>query len=204
MTMHEPAYKKLIDDAARLVSERTGGRITFEEDILLPYFGGNIILRFALADGTVTKDELDALERLLYDTVPAGFLCDFMGSVYFRAGFRIPDFDDKLRRCLEVYRAEEITVSPFGGEVREECRDWLRGCLLPEDLEVWEIQEGDEPMILLLGDRNELLDEVEYIAMPVGFGVAERTACEGLMRAAMFAKRNGISLMRAIERITDG
>ena len=89
-------------------------------------------------------------------------------------------------------------------EVREECRDWLRGCLLNEDAEVWEIQEGDEPMILLLGDRNELLDEVEYIAMPVGFGVAERTACEGLMRAAMFAKRNGISLMRAIERITDG
>ena len=204
MTMHEPAYKKLIDEAARLVSERTGGRLGFEEYILLPYFGGNIILRFALADGTVTKDELDELERLLYDTVPAGFLCDFMGSVYLRAGFRIPDFDDKLRRCAEVYRDEEIPLSPFAGEVREECRDWLRGCLLSEDLEVWEIQEGDEPMILVLGDRSELLGEVEYIAMPVGFGVVERTACEGLMKAAVYAKRNGISLMRAIERVDNG
>lgn len=198
--MREPAYKKLIAEAVRLVPERTGRRVTFTEYILLPHFGGNVMLRFGLADGTVTKDELDALESLLYETVPEGFLCDFMGSVYRRAGFHIPHLDEKLRRCAEVYSEEEIPRSPFADEVEAECRDRLRGCGLPEDAEIWEIQEGDEPMVLLLGDRSEQLGEAEYAAMPVGLGVAERTACEGLMKAAMFAKRSGISLMRAVER----
>lgn len=82
----------------------------------------------------------------------------------------------------------------------EECRKLLRACGLSEDAEVWEIQSGEEPALLLLGDRNGLLGRADCGETTVKIYTAERTACEGLMKAAIHAKRNGISLMRAIER----
>lgn len=191
--------ERLIQSAARRVFEATGGAVGYEEHILLPHYGGNIMLRFRLGREETAKGELDSLERRLYELIPEGFLADFMGETYRKAGYAYGDLDAKLRNCGLKYRDETIPVSPFYDEVTEECRKLLRACGLSEDAEVWEIQSGEEPALLLLGDRNGLLGRADCGETTVKIYTAERTACEGLMKAAIHAQRNGISLMRAIE-----
>ena len=48
----------------------------------MPYYGGNIILRFDLKKEKVTLDELDQYEALMYEIVKDDFLIDFMGDIY--------------------------------------------------------------------------------------------------------------------------
>ena len=192
--------ERLIQSAARRVFEATGGAVGYEEHILLPHYGGNIMLRFRLDREETTKGELDSLERRLYELIPEGFLADFMGETYRKAGYAYGDLDAKLRNCALKYRDETIPVSPFYDEVTEECRKLLRACGLSEDAEVWEIQSGEEPALLLLGGRNEALMTAEFEGKPLKVLTAEKTACEGIMKATVYARKNGISLFRAIER----
>lgn len=197
--METASYKRLISAAALRVKEASNGVITFEEHILLPHFGGNVMLRFALNKREVTLRELDALEKELYSLIPEGFLADFMGDAYRLAGVSYEGFEEKLLRCREYYRFEEIPVSPFACEVRAEGERLLKACALPAESRIWEIQPEDEPVLILLGERNEAVKEAELDGKKVHILTAEKTACEGLMRAAAAAKRKGISIMSAVE-----
>lgn len=193
--------KKLIEKVRSEIPKISYGLFALEEYVLLPYFGGNVILRFTLGREDVTADELDALENELYSLVPEGFLADFMGEVYERTGMSFDGSTERLTRLARELCDEEIPVSPFSEEVGAEARRLLALCGLPEDAPVWEVQPGeDETAILLLGDNNRPIKEFELDGMRYVAAETERVPCEGLMKAAVHARRKGVSLMRFLSK----
>ena len=192
-------YRSLIEAASRRVSEMSGGRIAFEECILLPHYGGNIIFRFTLDEAErVTLEKLDEYERALYEWVNEGVLIDFIGSVYRRAGLCLDGVDEAMKNCAELYKNEPITDSPFRLEVERTSAELLALCGLDASLPVWEIQLDDVPALILLGESTGHIRTVQLGEGTIELLSAERRGCEGLMKAAMYARRSGISLMRAL------
>lgn len=176
------------------------GLFSLEEYILLPYYGGNVMLRFDTSR-QAEKGGLDALERELYRLLPEGVFADFMGGVYRAAGLDMASLAEKSAKCAGYYRDEEIPVSPYRDEVIGEAKRLLRLAELPEDLPVWEIQpDEDETALLILSDRQELLKHFEADGRLYTVLTVETEPCEGLIKAAAFAKRSGISLLSAIDR----
>ena len=188
-----------IDSLRASIPALSGGVFALEEYVLLPHYGGNVMLRFGLMRESVTAKELDALERELYSLLPEGFFADFMGSVYRRAGVSYEGLEEKLVRCAESYRDEPIPVSPFFDEVDAEAKRLLRLLGLPEDTPVWEIQpDEEETALLILGDENAKIKEVQADGMKYEVISVRRAPCEGLMRAAVYARERGVSLMQAV------
>ncbi len=191
--------KAAIDSLRASIPALSGGVFALEEYVLLPHYGGNVMLRFGLMRESVTAKELDALERELYSLLPEGFFADFMGSVYRRAGVSYEGLEEKLVRCAESYRDEPIPVSPFFDEVDAEAKRLLRLFGLPEDTPVWEIQpDEEETALLILGDENAKIKEVQADGMKYEVISVRKAPCEGLMRAAVYARERGVSLMRAV------
>lgn len=188
-----------IDSLRRDVPALSGGVFYLEEYILLPHNGGNVMLRFGLDRGSVTAEELDALERELNLLVPEGFFADFMGEVYRRAGVSYEGHEERLIRCADVYREEKIPVSHFSEEVKAEAKRLLALFGLPAQTPVWEIQpDEEETALLILGDENAKIKEVQADGMKYEVISVLRAPCEGLMRAAVYARERGVSLMRAV------
>lgn len=189
----------LIDKLRREIPVLSGGLFVFEEYVLLPHYGGNVMLRFRLNRESVTKEELDGLEARLCSLIPAGFFADFMGEVYRKAGFGFEGLEEKLIRCAAVYRGEPIPVSPFFEEVDAEAKRMKKLVGLPEDAPVWEIQpDEEETALLILGDENAKIKEVQADGMKYEVISVREAPCEGLMRAAVYARERGVSLMRAV------
>ena len=174
------------------------GLFALEEYILLPCYGGNVMLRFNVDRG-VSAEEIDGLERELYALLPEGVFADFMGGVYRDAGMDIVGFPEKLADCAERWRDEEIPVSPFADEVNAEAERILALAGLPRDLPVWEIQPDEgETALLILSDRQEVLKRFEANGVRYTVLTVDKLPCEGLMKAAAAAKRLGISLLSAV------
>ena len=191
--------KAAIDSLRASIPALSGGVFALEEYVLLPHYGGNVMLRFGLMRESVTAKELDALERELYSLLPEGFFADFMGEVYRRSSVSYEGLEEKLVRCAESYRDEPIPVSPFFDEVNAEAKRLLRLFGLPEDTPVWEIQpDEDETALLILGDENAKIKEVQADGMKYEVISVRKAPCEGLMRAAVYARERGVSLMRAV------
>lgn len=188
-----------IDSIRRDAPALSGGVFALEEYVLLPHYGGNVMLRFGLMRESVTAEELDGLERELYSLLPEGFFADFMGSVYRRAGVSYEGLEEKLVRCAESYQDEPIPVSPFFDEVDAEAKRLKKLVGLPEDAPVWEIQpDEEETALLILGDENAKIKEVQADGMKYEIISVRGAPCEGLMRAAVYARERGVSLMRAV------
>ena len=188
-----------IDSLRASIPALSGGVFYLEEYILLPHYGENVMLRFGLDRGSVTAEELDALERELNLLVPDGFFCDFMGEVYRKAGFGFEGLEERLIRCADVFREEKIPVSPFSEEVKAEAKRLLALLGLPSETPVWEIQPNEEETaLLILGDENAKIKEVQADGMKYEVISVLRAPCEGLMRAAVYARERGVSLMRAV------
>ena len=191
--------KAAIDSLRASIPALSGGKFELEEYVLLPHYGGNVMLRFGLMRESVTAKELDALERELYSLLPEGFFADFMGEVYRRAGVSYEGLEERLIRCADVFREEKIPVSPFSEEVKAEAKRLLRLFGLPEDTPVWEIQpDEEETALLILGDENAKIKEVQSDGMKYEVISVRKAPCEGLMRAAVYARERGVSLMRAV------
>ena len=191
--------KAAIDSLRASIPALSGGVFALEEYVLLPHYGGNVMLRFGLMRESVTAEELDALERELYSLLPEGFFADFMGSVYRRAGVSYEGLEERLIRCADVFREEKIPVSPFSEEVKAEAKRLLALLGLPENTPVWEIQpDEDETALLILGDENAKIKEVQADGMKYEVISVRKAPCEGLMRAAVYARERGVSLMRAV------
>ncbi|WP_071442368.1 hypothetical protein [Traorella massiliensis] len=94
----------------------------------MPYYGGNIILRFDLKKEKVTLDELDQYEALMYEIVKDDFLIDFMGDVYKKVGLDISHLDEYLIKCAHSYHEEKILSSPFCEKVKKRCGIFIKMC----------------------------------------------------------------------------
>ena len=179
------------------ISEATNGVVVFEEYIALPYYG-NIILRFDLRKEDYTLEDLDAYEVVMYEIVKDRFLIDFMGSVYKKVGLQPQELQRILPLCYEKYKDELITKSTYTNKMQEDVNALLEICGLPFDKKVWEVQLEEEINLLLLEDAFKDLGEYskDYVVIHV-YGVIQ-LECEGLIKATMYAKRNHISLVRAL------
>ena len=178
------------------IFEKTNAAVVFEEYIALPHYG-NIILRFELHKEEYTVKELDAYEVIMYDIVQDKFLIDFMGSVYKKVGLQPQELNRILPMCYEIYKDEQITKSRYAKYIQDDAKYLLELCGLSQK-RVWEIQLEEEINLLLLEDSFKDLGEYfkENVVIHV-YGITEED-CEGLMKATMYAKRNKISLVRAL------
>ena len=80
-----------------------------------------------------------------------------------------------------------------------EAKRLLRLFGLPAETPVWEIQpDEEETALLILGDENAKIKEVQADGMKYEVISVREAPCEGLMRAAVYARERGVSLMRAV------
>lgn len=198
MYINSTELKEKIAQTANVVKERSNGRFVFEEYIALPYYG-NIILRFNITDENYTIDDLDHYENLIYEWIDDDFFVDFMGSVYKQVGFDFSKMRDYYLKCLEIYQDEDIYDSIYASKIREDGKYLLKNCGYDENLNVWEIQvDEDELALLILSDETRFKESSIVEGVKVEVIEVERTQCEGLMRATFYARRNHISIMKAI------
>ncbi len=186
-----------IKSIAKQADALSGHALAYEEMVALPCFG-QIILRFALNTGTYTPDTLDKYESMLYSIAGGGFMTDLMGSVYRKAGVDYASLDRRLLELNDRFKDEKIVPSAHAGGIRADASSLLSIAGLETGLPVWEIQaDGGEYMILVFGNESRKLASLET---PIKLTVAETDArmCTGLIKAAVYCKRNNISLIRIL------
>lgn len=187
-----------IDSIAKAVKEKTNNVVNYEEYIAIPYFG-NIILRFTLDKPDVSLDELDFYEKLIYEIAGDEFLIDFMGEVYKKVGVDFSKLDDRLKDFSKRYKDEPTDKqASYASEIRNDAKYLLAKAGLDTDQPVWEIQvDEDELIILIMGKEHKKIAEVE--GKPnICVAEAPSNQCLGLYKAALYARKNQISLARLL------
>ena len=193
----DPVLQERIRAAAETAEKKTGHMVKYEEAVALPYFG-QIILRFTLNTEEISSDLLDRYERILNEICGDEFLADFMGSVYRQAGADYSRLEETLRSFAVKYAEEQVIPSVHADAVSKEADRLLELSGLPAGTPVWEIQEEEDcKVLLIMGRESRRIREIET---PLRILVNEVPAeqCTGLIKAAFFAKRSGISLGRLL------
>ena len=188
-------YLSLMNDE---VKGFTQGKVVFEEYIIVPYFGF-IILRFNLNDEHVSIDDLDYYENKLYEIVGDDYFVDFMGSVYRSVGVDFNNVSSKLKELKEKYKNEDITFNPpYKNEIQKDANELLNRAGLELNQKVWEIQdENEEINLLILGKEHKLIKTIDGDKSLNVIETGEEE-CLGLIKAIFYAKRNKISLGRLL------
>ena len=191
---------ELTDKIAAISQEaavQSENALTLEEYVVVPCFG-QIVLRFMLNKEKYTLEDLDQYEALLGDIAGEDYLCDFMGSVYKKAGV---DYSGLLQRLIEMndqFAGETIVPSSHFPGISSDAAYLLNVAGLDTNLLVWEIQaEDDEYTLLLMGKENKA---VKKITDPIRLSVGEvnENSCTGLIKGAIYCRRNRISLARVL------
>ena len=186
-----------IREISREAARQSGGVIAFEEFVAVPYYG-QIVLRYMLNIDSFTLEDLDRYENLLNENAGGDFLCDFMGSVYQKAGVDYSGIWQRLAEMNDRFADEEIIPSIHADGIREDAVFLLKAAGLDPDSPVWEIQaEGNEFTLILLGKENR---QIRSITEPVRLTVEEtdNRVCSGLMKGTFHCRRNHISLARIL------
>ena len=195
MYIESEALLRKIALIAASVARSTDNKVTFCEYIALPHYGGNIMLRFNLTAETCTADDLHRLETLIYQAAGDEFLIDFMGDVYQKIGVNPMALGSKLHKLFVRFKDEPIIDSVHREQVLNDALSLQKIAGVSKFARVWEIQPGNPTLMLILGRQNGLFKKT---ALPDGrqLIVLEVTEeeCEGLMRAAFYARRNHVSL----------
>ena len=184
-----------INALSEQIFEQTHHNVVYEEYIAIPFFGGNIILRFNMNTNTYTLDDLDYYETIMNRIVGNEFLIDFMGDVYRNAGVDYTNIEAKFRDFNVKYQYITIPDSVYSTRVCADAQYLLGKCGLPDNTPVWEIQVEHPMPLLILGNSHRLIkriDDIEVIE-------TEREPCEGLIKATFYAKKKGISLGRMMK-----
>lgn len=187
--------KQRIEAVSAEVFDATKGAVSFEEYISLPHYG-RICLRFNLNLSDFSVEDLDKYERMIYNIVGNAFIVDFMGDVYRRMGADYAHFDEILEACYERYQNEVIADCQYAKEIREDAGKLLKLCGLDESLAVWEIQLEEEILLFILGQEYKPMGIFYADGMSIRVFEIDKRPCEGLIKAAQYAKRNGVSLVR--------
>ena len=186
-----------IDRIAEEAESRSKGEIRFEESIALPYYG-QIILRFSLERDEVSMTDLDACEALLYEIAGDEFLVDFMGSVYRKAGVDYTRLGETLVRLAAELPNEELPPSVHSAGIRADAAYLLKKAGLEPTEKVWEIQIEDGEQLLLLMGRCDRPIKVSDDCPGLRVAEVREEPCIGLMKAAVYARKRGISLARLL------
>lgn len=192
--------KELLERIRQVTADihaRSGGKIVFEEYIALPYHG-QIILRFELAQDEYSVEDLNRFEALMYDCVGDEFLINFMGSVYSRVGIDYRRMESLFAQCFDYFAEETTEKAAYASLLDADAKYLLELCGMDTNLLVWEIQPEDEMYLFILSDCNRKLGSYCHEGMTVqAFSVNEKE-CEGLIRAAFYARRNRVSQAKVL------
>ncbi len=186
-----------IREISREAVRQSSGVIAFEEFVAVPYYG-QIVLRYMLNIDSFALEDLDRYENLLNETAGGDFLCDFMGSVYQKAGIDYSGIWQRLAEMNDRFANEEIIPSIHADGIREDAVFLLKTAGLNPESPVWEIQaEGDEFTLILMGKENK---QICSVTEPVRLTVEETDSrvCSGLMKGTFHCRRNQISLARIL------
>lgn len=195
MYIDSPGLLQSIASIANEAARRTNNLVTFREYIALPHYGGNIMLRFDLNADKCSIDELHRYEALLYSIAGDDFLIDFMGDVYQKIGMNPEALGMKLHELFVRYQDEPITDSVHKEAVLEDARSLQKIAGVSRFARVWEIQPGNPTLMLILGNQNALFRKTSLPdGTPLVVAEVREEECEGLMKAAFYAKRNHVSL----------
>jgi len=179
---------------------RSNGKITFEEYISLPYHG-YVILRFNLNEDRYTLADVDRYEAMMYDCVGDEFLIDFMGEVYRNIGINYHNMENLFADCLAFCGSKIKVKSDYAEKIEHDAKQLLALCGLSTNLSVWEIQIEKEIQLFILGDSNRSLGRYEKNGAVVNVYQIASTPCEGLVSAALYAKKNNISLANVLMQV---
>lgn len=195
--------KSRISEIAKEAYARSNHDVSFEEYIAIPCFG-HIILRFMLNRDEYTLDDLDRYEDMLYQIVGDEFLIDFMGSVYRKAGVDYSDLGKRLVCLKSKYQNETIAPSIHSDGINADAMTLLKAAGLSADERVWEIQtEEDRFILLIMGHESKKIAEIDG-RFKLYVGEVIEDACVGLIKAAVFGKRNKVSLARLLLEPCEG
>ena len=197
MYLLSPGLQERIHAIAAEAEMRSDHRVRYEECIALPFFG-QIVLRFTLDQEDVSLADLDAYETMLNAVAGGEFLMDFMGAVYRKAGLDPAGLENRLTSLCEEMPKEEIPPTVHADGIRRDAEYLLRSAGMDTGLPVWEIQpEEGEWTVLILGRDHRSLKEACSNERITVLETAERP-CAGLVRAALYARRNHVSLARVL------
>lgn len=202
MFVNSEQLKKRIQRVSNEIAVRSGGKITFEEYISLPYYG-YVILRFNLNENHYTIADVDRYEAMMYDCAGDEFLIDFMGEVYRNIGIDYRKMERLFADCSNLYKDEQLFKSTYADMIENDAKHLLALCGLPTNLPVWEIQIEEEIQLLLLGNSNEPVGRYDKDGTVINAYQVASKPCEGLVAAVFYAKRNNVSLANALMKVQD-
>ncbi|MBO4367416.1 MAG: hypothetical protein IKS52_11120 [Clostridia bacterium] len=192
--------EKLTDSITAISREaaiRSNNALAFEEFVAVPCFG-QIVLRYALNRDYYTLDDLDQYESLLNRVAGEDFLCDFMGSVYRKAGVDYSGISQRLIGMNDRFINETIIPSSHSSGIKSDASYLLRIAGLDTSIPVWEIQaEADEYTLLLMGKENKSIMKITN-PMRLSVGEVDERSCTGLLKGTIYCRRNHISLARIL------
>lgn len=187
-----------IKKVTALVKEKVSEKIEFVEYITLPYYGGNIILRFTINDENYSLEDIDEYEKKIQKIVKEDFLIDFLGEVYQHLGVDYNFIENKFIKFNEKYQNVVIAKSPFYYLINNDVKSILRKCGLDSSVRVWEIKYEEEVSIYILGKTDLKLGEATIDKKKYNVYEVNEEKCEGLIKATFYAKKNKTSLARLL------
>lgn len=197
MYLLEDGIQTRIRQISNEVNMRSNGLICLEETIAIPYYG-QIILRFTLKTEKITFHDLDSYENMLYEIVGDGFLVDFMGSVYQRAGVGFLHLEERLEKLAAELPDKISDSSVHRVGLQKDAEYLLKMAGLETSKRVWEIQMNeDEWLLLIMGKQNREIKTTGDAPILHVVEVPEKP-CIGLMKAAFAAKNRKESLARLL------
>lgn len=187
-----------IEKITNLVKEKVSEKIEFVEYITLPFYGGNIILRFTINDENYTLEDIDEYEKKIRKIVKEDFLIDFLGEVYQRLGVDYDLIENRFIKFNEKYQNVVITKSSFYYLINNDVKSILRKCGLDFSLRVWKIQYEEEVSIYILGKTDLKLGEATIDKKKYNVYEVNEEKCEGLIKAMFYVKKNKTSLAKLL------
>lgn len=187
-----------IEKVTNLIREKVSEKIEFVEYVTLPYYGGNIILRFTINDKNYSLEDIDEYEKKIQKIVKEDFLIDFLGEVYQHLGVNYSLIENKFIKFSEKYQNVLVTKSPFYYLINNDVKSILRKCGLDSSVRVWEIQYEEEVNIYILGKTDLKIGEATIDKKKYNIYEVDEAKCVGLIKATFFAKKNKTSLARLL------
>jgi hypothetical protein len=199
---------------ARLVEEKLGGIVKFEEYIVLPDYGEKIVIRFKLTnDIYMSIEELDEIENSIRNILGVDYWANLLGDNYEKFGFNRHRLSDSLKNIDlnildNVINYKSTSYCQYIKRDKETIRKLLS---LTSQQKIWEIQSLSDKdiygLILIIDESIKSEGEFENLFekdLNIDDQIIKIIYCKnhksfnGIIKAYIMAEKNKISLNHMI------
>lgn len=204
MYMLSPSLAGEIQSAIARVKENLP-ELAFDEFIVVPAYGTNVILRFEYTGKEILSlDALDALETRLRECVGADFMANLMGNISRQCGVDFSRLGEILVRIDADSSASIRTCETHLEVLTTDCAAIRAYFGLSDDVPVWEIQANPDGLLILAlhaaDEQPPFTDNestLEGCPVRVHFLPDDGSYCS-LMKAAALAQEQNMSITHAL------